>query len=269
MKEDLVEHAVTQPIQVTPTNRGVGVRATGKNEDAVDLAVTQLVLANRILARENIIDDFGHVSIRHPLEPERYFISRSRSPANVTRGDILEYTLDGELVGNDPRRPYAERHIHGAIYKDRPDVKSITHHHARSVVPFTISDVSLRPIFHMASVTGKDFGHWDSQDEFGDTNMLVDTMEMGHSLSRALGGNRVVLLRGHGCVCVAESIKAVIMVSIGLRDNAELIQATRQLGEVKYLTDGEIEKSGKMLLGELALDRAWDYWLARSGFAGL
>ena len=230
--------------------------ATAHEEDIVEHAVTQLVLANRILARENVIDDFGHVSVRHPLNPGHYFISRSRSPANVTRGDILEYTLDGELVGSDPRRPYAERHIHGAIYKDRPDVNSVTHHHARSVVPFTMADVPLKPMFHMASVIGKDFGYWDSQTEFGDTNMLVDSMEMGHSLSRALGGNRVALLRGHGCVCAASNIKAVIMISIGLRDNAELIQATRQLGEVKYLSDGEIEKSGKMLLGEMALARA-------------
>lgn len=241
----------------------------GHELEAVEHALTQLVLANRILARENVIDDFGHVSVRHPLDPQRYFISRSRSPANVTRDDILEYTLEGELVGNDPRRPYAERHIHGAIYKDRPDVNAITHHHARSVIPFTMSDVSLRPMFHMASVIGKDFGYWDSQAEFGDTNMLVDSMEMGHSLSRSLGQKRVALLRGHGCVCAADDIKAVIMISIGLRDNAELIQATRQLGEVTYLSDGEIEKSGAMLLGDMALARAWDYWLARAGFAGI
>jgi len=245
------------------------VPGIGHELEAVEHALTQLVLANRILARENVIDDFGHVSVRHPLDPQRYFISRSRSPANVTRDDILEYTLEGELVGNDPRRPYAERHIHGAIYKDRPDVNAITHHHARSVIPFTMSDVSLRPMFHMASVIGKDFGYWDSQAEFGDTNMLVDSMEMGHSLSRSLGQKRVALLRGHGCVCAADDIKAVIMISIGLRDNAELIQATRQLGEVTYLSDGEIEKSGAMLLGDMALARAWDYWLARAGFAGI
>jgi HCOMODA/2-hydroxy-3-carboxy-muconic semialdehyde decarboxylase len=238
-------------------------------DDIVEHALTQLVLANRILARENVIDDFGHVSVRHPLYPDRYFISRSRSPANVTRGDILEFTLDGDLIGNDPRRPYAERHIHGAIYKDRPDVNSVAHHHARSVIPFTMTDVSLRPMFHMASVIGTDIGYWDSQSEFGDTNMLVDTMEMGHSLSRSLGTNRIALLRGHGCVCAADSIRAMIMIAIGLRDNAELIQATRQLGSVKYLTDGEVERAGKMLLGDMPLSRAWDYWVARAGFAGL
>lgn len=243
--------------------------ATAHEGEAVELALTQLVLANRILARENVIDDFGHVSVRHPANPDRYFISRSRSPTNVTRGDLMEFTLEGELVGSDHRRPYAERHIHGAIYKDRPDVGAVTHHHARSVIPFTMNDISLRPMFHMASVIGKEIGHWDSQDEFGDTNMLVDSMEMGHSLSRALGQKRVALLRGHGCVCAASNLKAVIMISIGLRDNAELVQATRQLGEVTYLSDGEIEKAGDMLLGDMPLARAWDYWLGRAGFGGL
>jgi len=242
---------------------------TAHEQGIVEHALTELVLANRILAREDVIDDFGHVSVRHPLNPERYFISRSRSPVNVTRGDILEYTLEGELVGDDPRRPYAERHIHGAIYKDRPDVNSVTHHHARSVIPFTMIDMPLRPMFHMSSVIGINIGRWDSQDEFGDTNMLVDSLEMGHSLSRALGENRVALLRGHGCVCVADSVRAVIRISIGLRDNAELILATRPFGEVKHLTDGEIEKASSLMLGEMALSRAWDYWLARAGFQGL
>ena len=181
----------------------------------------------------------------------------------------MEFTLDGEQVSEDPRPPYAERHIHGAIYKNRPGVNAVTHHHARSVLPFTICDVSLRPMFHMSAVIGPQIGTWDSQGEFGDTNMLVDSMEMGHSLARVLGQNRVALLRGHGCVCVADNLKAVIMISIGLKDNAQLIQASRQMGEIKYLTDGEIEMASSMLLGPMPLARAWDYWVARAGFSGL
>jgi HCOMODA/2-hydroxy-3-carboxy-muconic semialdehyde decarboxylase len=191
--------------------------------EILDATLTNLVLANRILAREEVIDDFGHVSVRNPLNPERYFLSRSRSPAVVTRGDLMEFTLDGEPVGGDQRRPYAERHIHGAIYKDRPDVNAVTHHHARAVLPFTMTEVSLRPIFHMAAVIGREIGIWDSQDEFGDTNMLVDSMAMAHSLARVLAGNRVALLRGHGCVCAATDLRSVCMISIGLKDNAALI----------------------------------------------
>lgn len=235
----------------------------------IEAAVAELVIANRILAHEDIIDGFGHVSVRNPIDPSRYLLSRSRSPEIVSRDDIMEFTLDGELLGNDPRRPYAERHIHGAIYKNRPDVNAVTHHHARPVLPFTMIDHPLRPMFHMGAVIGTEIETWDSQDEFGDTNMLVDSMEMGHSLALTLGQNRVALLRGHGCICAAESLKAVVMISIGLRDNALLIQQTRQLGEIKYLTDGEIEKASAMLLSPMPLTRAWDYWVARAGFSGL
>jgi HCOMODA/2-hydroxy-3-carboxy-muconic semialdehyde decarboxylase len=243
----------------------------GAKQDAgaVEAALTELVLANRILAREDIIDNFGHVSVRHPLRADRYLIARSRSPEIVTRDDIMEFTLEGEQVTKDPRRPYAERHIHGAIYMDRPDVNAVTHHHARSILPFTMVDISLRPIFHMAAVIGTEVPIWDSQHEFGDTNMLVDSMPMGHSLSRCLGQRRAALLRGHGAVCAGADLKSVVMIATGLRDNAALIQAALLLGKVKYLTDGEIQKAGDMLLGAMPLDRAWDYWLARAGFGGL
>lgn len=231
--------------------------------------ITRLVMANRILAREDIIDDFGHVSVRSSANSNSYFLSRSRSPVAVGRSDIMEFTLDGEVMGNDPRRPYAERHIHGAIYKDRPEVNAIVHHHARSVLPFTMVDVKLRPVFHMASVIGDEIRTWDSQDDYGDTNMLVDSMDMGHSLSRSLGSNSVVLLRGHGAVCVAAELAAVVMISIALRDNAALVAQTRQFGGTKYLSKGEISKASAMLLSEMPLARAWDYWLTRAGFNGL
>jgi len=235
----------------------------------VENAIRELVLANRILAREDVIDDFGHVSVRHPTNPDRFLLSRSRSPEVVTRDDIMEFELDGTLVSDDNRRPYAERFIHGAIYMARPDVNSVSHHHARSVIPFSITDMPLRPVFHMASVMGPDVPVWDSQPEFGDTNMLVDSLEMGHSLAKALGGGRAALLRGHGAVCAASDLKAICMISVYMKDNAELILKTLPIGQPKFLSPGEIEKAGSMLLSDMPLARAWDYWTARAGFSGI
>ena len=237
--------------------------------DQVEHAIRTLVIANRILAREDVIDDFGHVSVRHPDNPDRFFLSRSRSPQVVTRDDIMEFELDGTVVGDDARRPYAERFIHGAIYMARPDVNSASHHHARSVIPFSVTDTPLKPIFHMASVMGAEVPVWDSQPEFGDTNMLVDSLKMGHSLARTLGENRAALLRCHGAICAASNLRAICMISIAMKDNAELILKSLPLGNPKYLTRGEIEKAGTMLLGDMPLSRAWDYWTARAGFAGL
>jgi HCOMODA/2-hydroxy-3-carboxy-muconic semialdehyde decarboxylase len=229
-----------------------------------------LVLANRILARENVIDDFGHVSIRNPDDPNRYFLSRSRSPELVTLDDIMEFTLAGDAIDQRGRAVYAERAIHGAVFIARPEVNAITHFHARSVIPFTVADEPLKPLFHMAAVIGEEVRVWDSQPEFGDTDMRVTTQAMGRSLANMLGQDRVVLMRGHGAVAVGENIRTVLMTSIYLKENAELILQARSLGKpLYYLTAGEIQKTGTMLREPLSSDRAWDYYVSRAGFRGM
>jgi len=235
----------------------------------IEHALRELVLANRILAREGVIDDFGHVSVRSPADPNRYFLSRSRSPEIVDLADIMEFTLEGEAIDGQGRRPYAERALHGAIYMARRDVNAVTHHHARAVLPFTVTDVPLKPLFHMASVIGQEVPLWDSQPEFGDTNMLVDDLAKGHSLAKALGKNPTALLRGHGAVCVGASLREAVFVSIYMKENAELVLAARHLGELQYLTPGEIGQTGDMLRSQLAQSRSWEYRVARAGFRGL
>ncbi len=238
-------------------------------DPAIADVLNQLVLANRILAREDVIDDFGHVSVRNPLDPGRYFLSRSRSPEIVTRDDLIEFTLEGEPIAQNGRAMYRERALHGAVYMARPDVNAVSHHHARSVLPFTMGRVKLRPIFHMASVIGHDVPLWDSQAEFGDTNMLIETMAQGHSMARAMGQERCVLLRGHGATCAGATLRELVFVSIYLKENAELLLRTLPLGEPTYLTAGEIDQARAMLLSDLPQNRTWDYRLARAGFAGL
>lgn len=240
------------------------------SDDAVQHAIRELVLANRILAREDVIDDFGHVSLRHPTDPGRYFLSRSRSPIAVTADDIMEFTLDGTPIDQRGRRMYSERAIHGAFYMARPEVMAVTHHHARSVLPFTVlPNLALRPIFHMGSVIGRHVPSWDSQPEFGDTNMLVDDLDKGRSLASALGDARCVLLRAHGACCVGRSLREVVFISVSMKSNAEVILTTLPHGVPSWLTDGETDKTSAMLLSDMPLARAWDYWLARAGFSGL
>ena len=237
--------------------------------DAITFAKQQLVLANRILAREDVIDDFGHVSIRHPDNPRRYFLSRSRSPELVVRDDIIEFTLEGEPIDAQGRALYRERALHGAVYMARPEINAVTHHHARPVLPFTTLPRPLRPVFHMASVIGHQVPVWDSQAEFGDTNMLVETLDQGHSMARAMGKERCVLLRGHGATCAAEDLHAVVFISIYLKENAAALLNMLPLGEPAYLSPGEVEQTRALLLSELSQTRSWDYRVARAGFRGL
>lgn len=240
------------------------------NDDAiVRTTIQELVIANRALAAENVIDDFGHVSARHPLRPDRFLLSRSRSPMLVNADDIMEFELDGTPVDQNGRRVYAERFIHAAIFAARPEVNCVTHHHARSVLPFTVTDTVLRPMFHMASVIGHAVPVWESQDEFGDTNMLVDTLPMGESLARAVGDGTCALLRGHGAVCAASTIAGACLVSVYLKENAEMVLNALPLGAPRYLTAGEVDKAASMLLSPMPLERAWTYRKAKAGFHGL
>jgi HCOMODA/2-hydroxy-3-carboxy-muconic semialdehyde decarboxylase len=236
---------------------------------AVQAVLTDLVIANRILARENVIDDFGHVSVRHPTNPDRYFLSRSRSPEIVVREDIIEFTLEGDPIDQNGRPMYRERALHGAVYMARPEVKSVTHHHARAVLPFALTGRKLRPAFHMASVIGHDVPVWDSQAEFGDTNMLIETLEQGKSMAQAMGQERCVLLRGHGATCCGNTLREAVFVSIYLKENAELVLQTLPLGEPNYLTPGEIDQTRAMLFSDIPQNRTWDYRAARAGFRGL
>src|SRR6185503_5333301 len=111
--------------------------------NAVDHAIRDLVIGNRILAYEGVVDAYGHVSMRHPEKPDRFLLSRSRSPELVAPEDIMEFTLDGSPVGGDKRPPYLERFIHGGVYEARPDVMAVVHSHAESVLPFSVSETPL------------------------------------------------------------------------------------------------------------------------------
>ena len=244
-------------------------REKSMSEAKLSEVLRDLVLANRILAREDVIDDFGHVSVRSPLDPERYFLSRSRSPELVTKDDLMEFNLNGDPIAQNGRPMYRERNIHGAVYKARPDVNAVTHHHARSVIYFSYGKVAMRPAFHMAAILGHHVPTWDSQTEFGDTNMLVETMPQAESMTRALGNERCVLIRGHGATCAGTSLQEVTFLSIYLKQNADLLLSMLPLGEPTYLTPGEIDQAGRMLLSDVAANRTWEYRVARAGFAGI
>lgn len=223
-----------------------------------------LVTANHILAREGVVDGFGHASIRHPERPDRYVISVSRSPERVVRGDLVELTLEGEAVQPEDRSLYLERHIHGAIYEARPDVHAVIHNHSLAVIPFGLTGAPLPPVLHVASGIGRDIPTWDIRDKFGDTDLLVTNMEQGRDLAKTLADHDVALMRGHGCVVVGGDLRRTVMKAIYLQVNAEIVLQCQSLGTPKTLSDGEIEKAWASTSGANPLARVWDYWKERA-----
>ncbi len=227
--------------------------------------LTRLVAANRILANEGVVDAFGHVSVRDPRNRERFWLSRSRSPALVELDDLMEFGLDGAAVDARGRTPYGERIIHAAVYAARPDVNSVVHHHAYGVLPFTITDVPLEPVVHTASVIGAEIPVWDIRTRFGGTDMLVRSIEQGRDLAATLADHTCLLIRGHGAVVVGASIERAVLTAIYLQVNANVLLQALPLGKPRPLSPEEIELSSAAQFSPLALDRSWEYFCQRAG----
>ena len=233
--------------------------------------VNQLVVANRILAREEVVDAYGHVSLRHPEHPDRFLLACSRAPELIEPADILEFDLEAQPLRKDPRPLYLERFIHAAIYEARPDAMAVVHAHAEDVLPFGISRAPLRPVIHSGAFIGAHVPVWDIADKFGQaTNLLVTNMAQARDLARALGGNAVALMRGHGFAAGARSLIDVVRLSVYLPRNARVQYKAMQLGDIKPLSAGEIEarRSGYKP-DSPETQRAWLYWAHRAGCADL
>ncbi len=227
--------------------------------DAPPATIADLVIANHVLAHENVVDGFGHVSVRDPQNAERYRLARSMAPALVTEADIMTYDLDSNPLDANGRASYLERFIHGAIYKARSDVHSVVHAHTPSVIPFAASSVRLRPIYHMASFLGAGVPVFEIRDAGGPaTDMLVKTNALGDALARTLGTANVALMRGHGMVAVGASIPEAVFRAYYTGMDAQLEAEALRLGQPTFLNAAEARASSQT--NAALVDRSWQLW---------
>lgn len=224
--------------------------------------IDDLVAANRILADQGVLDAYGHVSIRHPNNPNRYLISRAMSPADVTAADIMEFDLDSNPVDRRGRSMFLERFIHGEIYKVRPDVMAVIHSHSPGVIPFGITTVPLRPVFHTASFLWVGVPIYEIRDAGGMTNMLVGSGDLAKALAATLGDKPVALIRGHGDVVVGPTVKRATIRAVYTEVNARLQTIALGLGgPINYVSPEEGALRDKNPGEE---GRAWDGWKAKA-----
>src|SRR3954451_16094254 len=239
---------------------------------SLDALIQDLVIANRILAKEDVVDAYGHISVRHPDKPNHFFISRSLAPELIEQDDIVELDLGGQPVRDEKRSLYLERFIHAAIYEMRPDVNSVVHAHAEDILPFGIAKATpLKPVIHSGSFIGPNVPVWDIADKFGATNVLVTNMAQGRDLAKCLGKNSVALMRGHGFASAARSLIEVVRLSVYLPRNARALMRAKMLGgKIKYLSKGEIDARNKGYSPySTETWRAWEYWANKAGIGHL
>ena len=216
-----------------------------------------LVAAYRTLAEHGVIDAYGHVSMRSPENPQRYFIARALAPEIVQAEDILEYDLDSNPMEERGRESVRERFIHGEVYKARPEVMAVVHNHSPSVIPFSVTGVPMRPIFHMAAFVGDGVPNFEIRDFEKGTDLLVKNRTLGKALADTLGKHPASLMRGHGAVVVGENIGRAVGRSIYLEQSARLqMQAMLLSREITFLDQAEVKASVPLQ----DYKRAWPMW---------
>ena len=223
-----------------------------------------LVAAYRILAAHGVIDAYGHVSLRSPHNPQRYYLARSLAPELVTADDLIEYDLDSRPIDERGRESVRERFIHGEIFKARPEVMAVVHNHSPSVVPFSVTGVPMRALFHMASFVGDGLPNFEIRDVQPGSDLLVKTAPLGKALATTLGTKPAALMRGHGSVVVGENLPRAVGRSVYLELSAQLQMQALTLagpnGKITYMDAAEVKASDPVQ----NYARAWPMWRAKA-----
>jgi len=228
--------------------------------------IEDLVAANRILADQGLLDGWGHVSVRHNRDSNRFLMARGVAAQLVTAKDILEFDLDSRPVdthGLPMSGLFTERYIHGEIYKLRPDVIAIVHTHAPSLIPFGVTKVPLRPMYHRSAFISFGIPVFEIRERAGMTDMLIRNATLGHNLAEALGDHPAALMRGHGAVITGPSLPRVVSRTIFLALNATLqAQAMGMGAPITYMDPEEARKIEEREGHGLA--RTWEGWKQRA-----
>ena len=228
--------------------------------------IDDLVVANHILYRQGVLDGFGHVSVRDPANPTHFLMSSARAPGRGSADDIMEFDLDAKPVDGRGRPIYSERFIHAEIYRARADVQSVVHSHSPTVIPFSVTQVALKPLATTASFLAAGVPVFEIRSVAGMSNMLVNDRARGHALAASLGQSAVVLLRGHGDAVVGPDVRTVVSRAIYTEIDARLeLQALALGGPITYIAPEEAAASeeGRKANGpgsEHGTDRTWEMW---------
>jgi ribulose-5-phosphate 4-epimerase/fuculose-1-phosphate aldolase len=116
-----------------------------------------LVTASHILHYHDVLDAYGHISVRSPDNHATFWMPCNMPPALVsTPDDLVEYNVEGSTpIEKDAKPGYLERYIHSEIYKRFPAINSVVHSHCSDVLPYCVSGVPLRATIHMAGFLGQ------------------------------------------------------------------------------------------------------------------
>lgn len=267
-------------------------RADWGEQDVTELK-RKLITANHILHNQDIVDAYGHISVRHPQKRDVYIMSGYMAPALVkSSDDLIEYHVkDSSTVDPSAKKGYAERFIHGEIFRVYPEVNCVVHSHAEAVLPYVAADVRMMAVFHMAGFLGPEVPVFDVGQiyEPGDQqDMLIRNARLGTALAKQFSRNphreapsldhAVVLMKRHGYTTHGADLETAVYRAIYTKVNAGAQTQAMLIGSVRgnssehpggYAGPSALPKpmssdmlAGCQVMNEGTQDKPWGLWVA-------
>ncbi|WP_345751644.1 class II aldolase/adducin family protein [Microbacterium rhizophilus] len=223
----------------------------------MDLAEIKIQLAHaiRMLVRAELLDMNGHLSYRIPGTDELLINSRKASRATLTADNIVRIDLDGELREGEGEPP-SEFHIHTSVYRARPDVASVLHHHPHWQTVLGIARQPMQPVFSIGSFVSPELPVYE-------TSSLVNTREIGDELATCLGEHSVATIRHHGAIVVGEGIQEVFARAIFVEENAKKQYYASLLGPIQPLEGENLERTRETNWKPIIAAKIWNYYAAQ------
>ena len=217
----------------------------------------ELATCVRMLEHLGLIDFSGHVSMRNPQKDGEILInSWGASRCCLGPQDIVRANLEGEALDENTIVP-SEIHIHTAVYRRRPDINTVAHSHPPVTTALSVAGKTYVPVMHHGAIFGTGVPVHDNCGH-------VNSKEKGDALAETLGDHRAMIMRGHGAVVVAESVKAVFFGSVYLEDNAKKLAESLKIGTPIPLREDEL-KAAAGIWRQNQFDKIWQYYQEKSG----
>ncbi|KAJ7173939.1 arad-like aldolase/epimerase [Mycena crocata] len=257
---------------------------------SVTSAGMDLLDASHILHFLDVVDAFGHISVRNPMNSSQFLMTFAIAPAQATSQSIVTYevenatavglTFNSSVTGSAVPTGFAERFIHSEIFKKFPDVLAVLHSHTQEILPFANQpSVPLVAQMHTApSIGAEGVPIFDARNlaksvlpENQLHDLLIRNEMLGDALARTFSdASQIVLMRGHGMAVRAASLREAVFNSYYVKQDATVQLQSILLGggkAPKGLNQREVmdtATTAKTLVG-----RAWSLWAQQVDNAGL
>jgi ribulose-5-phosphate 4-epimerase/fuculose-1-phosphate aldolase len=213
----------------------------------------KLATCTRILAMQELMGLFGHISVFDPDRERVYFSpGMGADKADVGADHILASNLAGDVLTGDQRLP-AEWPIHTVLHRRRGDAIAVAHLHSPYATLFSMSERKFRPVTLQGSI-------FDQEIPIYQDPRLVRSVGQGEALADGIGDRAAIFMRGHGVVIVARDIEEMLFAALILEDEARKAVDLAALGHFHCLDHHDCQAFGgrEDLAGRSK--RAWGYY---------